>query len=91
MALFKLREEYLETRILDYNPNVEDSQSIRRQRIKCRVQEGRMALKDEDFTLKLMRNLYKEIDDTSNYALIATELRVHVKKHTKCMLEELFT
>ena len=50
-----------------------------------------MALKDEDFTLKLMRNLYKEIDDQSNYALIASELRAHVRKHTKSMLEELFT
>lgn len=46
---------------------------------------------DEEFTLKLMRNLYKEIQDDSNYALKESELRVHVKNYTRSLLEELFT
>lgn len=74
MALFKLREEYLETRILDFDPNNSD-ESFKRNRQKVKqsnkenvAQGTSFALVGNDAAMLVLKQMcYHEIKDTQKF------------------------
>jgi hypothetical protein len=71
MALFKAREEYLETRILDYDPALDDQSGSNKRKRAGRGKENQQPILANSFqmafedkvSLKLLQQLYKVIDD----------------------------
>jgi hypothetical protein len=70
MALFKTREEYLETRILDYDPALDEQSGSTKRRRGVRDKENKQPSLansfqitfEEKVSLKLLQRLYKVID-----------------------------
>ena len=76
MALFKLREEYLETRIMDFDPNnSEEAQKRSRQKVKLIGKENvgggsQFVLADSDAAMLVLKQMcYHEIRDKQKFSI----------------------
>ena len=69
MALFRMREDYLETRIQDFDASMDTSSSSRKRRAGRGKENAVIGANNfvpdasEKFTLKLLSSLYREIKD----------------------------
>lgn len=92
MALFKVREEYLETRILDFDPSIDESitSSNRRKRGGQKDKENHAILAnsfkvafEDKVALRLLTRMYRHIDDKQRYALRKSDLKRIVSEHVR--------
>lgn len=90
MALFLLRQEYLETRIMLHDPSL-DGPNSRRRRSKanptrkipfCVTSTGGFNLDDHLFAetenMALLNHMYTSIEDNRTYKLSVSQLKGHV-------------
>lgn len=101
MALFKFREDYLETRILDFDPNNDDQSKRSRHRsrggtskcpitLKCKENMAPFGSVDHDAQMQLLKKkCYHEIDPTQVYKVRPVVLRQEVRQHVKRMLAQM--